>query len=117
MAVNNISRGDLDQFLPQRRAIRQFIEAEVEWLADQIGNIIGIVAKGTMTGKWGYAVLRRDEQGKYQYWDLKTGIDTRDAARLQMVRTIEATQPIDCCSPLVGCVVKQGKSVDARRHF
>ena len=92
MAIKGISRRDLDQFLPHRGAIGKFIGVEVEWFADDVGNIIGVIAQGTTSINWGYAVLRRDENGKYAYWDLKTGIASRDAARIQIVCTMEATQ-------------------------
>jgi hypothetical protein len=103
VAINNISRSDLDRFLPQRTAIGQFIGTEVEWSADRVGNILGIVAEGTTNGNWGYVVLRRDEHGKYRYWDLQTRIDNRDAAHDQMERIMAATQPTgQSCSPLFG---------------
>jgi hypothetical protein len=103
VAIENISRGDLDRFLPQRSAIGRFIGSEVEWFADRVGSILGIVAEGATDGNWGYVVLRRDEQGKYRYWDLQTRIDSRDAAHSQMVRIMATTQPTgQSCSPLVG---------------
>ncbi len=40
---------------------------------------------------WGYVVLKRDELDDFQIWDLKTGIESRDAARIQIVHTMEAT--------------------------
>lgn len=103
MAIRQTTREHLDQLLPKRRAIDQFIGAEVEWLADPVGNIVGIIAERPAPLHWGYAVLRRDETGAYHFWDLETRIATRDAARLQIVHTMEATQPNSRnCSPLVG---------------
>jgi hypothetical protein len=101
--IRNISRVDLDQFLPHRFAIGRFIGAEVEWFADEAGNSIGTIAEGTTNANWGYAVLRRDVNGGYLFWDLKTGIESCDAARTQIVRALEATQKNgQNCSPLVG---------------
>ena len=103
MAIRQILRERLDQLLPRRRAIDRFIGAEVEWLADPVGNIVGIIAEGVGIRNWGYAVLRRDETGGYHFWDLRTRIDGRDAARLQMVQAMESTQPNGRhCSPQVG---------------
>lgn len=103
MAIQQISREHLDRLLPRRNAIDQFIGAEVEWLSDAVGNIVGIIAEGPGSANWGYAVLRRDEAGGYRFWDLQTRIAGRDAARLQAVHTMEATQPDNRrCSPLVG---------------
>jgi len=101
--VRNISRVDLDQFLPHRFAIGRFIGAEVEWFADEAGNSIGTIAQGTTNRNWGYVVLRRDEVGQYLIWDLKTGIESCDAARIQIVRAMEATQKSGHnCSPPAG---------------
>jgi hypothetical protein len=100
--IKQISQWELDQFLPHRFAIRRFIGGEVECFADRLGNIVGITAKGMPNGNWGYAVLRREESGKYRFWDLKTGIENYDAARHLMVRAMLATQPRgQSCSPLV----------------
>jgi hypothetical protein len=102
VSINNISCSAVDRFLPHRNAIGQFIGSEVEWFADPAGNIVGIVAEGKANANWGYVVLRRDEHGKYRYWDLETRIDSRETARRQMVRIMEATQPGgQKCSPLV----------------
>ena len=87
MPVRNISRLDLDQLFPHRFAIGRFIGSEVEWLADR--NSIGTIAQGATNVNWGYVVLKRDELGNYKIWDLKTGIESRDAARIQIVHTME----------------------------
>ena len=92
MAIKSISQGELDQFLPHRDAIGRFIGAEVEWFADEKGKVIGTVAEGPSSLGWGYVILRRNERGEYLFWDLKTRIGSCDAARVQMVRTMEATQ-------------------------
>jgi len=75
----------------------------VEWFADQVGNIIGTIAEGTTNMNWGYVVLRRDEDGQYLFWDLETKIESRDAARIQIVGVMEATQKDgQACSPVLG---------------
>lgn len=103
MMINSISRGDIDQFLPQRPNIDRFIGSEVEWFSDQIGNIIGTIAEGSTSANWGYVILRRDECGKYHFWDLETGIESCDAARMQIVHAMQATQKSSLtCSSLVG---------------
>ena len=76
---------------------------EAEWLADGVGNIVGTIAEETTNANWGYAVMRRNDRGAYLYWDLKTGIESCDAARTQIVRVMEATQKSgQNCSPQVG---------------
>ena len=93
----------MDQFLPRRFNIDRFIGAEEEWSSDEAGNIIGTIAEGTTNRDWGYAVLRRDDGGKYQFWDLETGIESCDAARIQIVHAMVTTQKSgQTCSPLVG---------------
>lgn len=75
----------------------------MEWFADQVGNIIGTIAEGTTNMNWGYVVLRRDEDGQYLFWDLETKIESRDAARIQIVGVMEATQKDgQACSPVLG---------------
>ena len=103
VVIKNISQKEMDQFLLHRFNIDRFIGAEAEWFSDETGNIIGTIAEGTEKTHWGYAVLRRDDGGKYQFWDLETGIESCDAARLQIVHAMEATQKDgQACSPVVG---------------
>jgi hypothetical protein len=73
---------------PHRFAIGRFTGSEVEWLAD--GNSIGTIAQGATRANRGYVVLKQDELDNYQIWDLKTGIESCDAARIQIVRAMEA---------------------------
>jgi hypothetical protein len=101
--IKSISREDIDRFLPDRPNIDRFIGSEVEWFSDQVGNIIGTIAEGTTNTNWGYVVLRRDDSGKYHFWDLETRIDNCEAARIQIMRAMEATRASSqTCSPLVG---------------
>ena len=101
--IKNISREEMDRFLPRRFNIDGFIGAEVEWFSDRVGNIIGTIAEGTTKMNWGYAVLRRDDNGLYRFWDLETRIDSCNTARNQIVQAMEATQKDGRdSSPLVG---------------
>lgn len=101
--IKSISQEEMDQFLPRRFNIDRFIGAEVEWFSDKAGTIIGTIAEGTTKMAWGYAVLRRDDNGKYRFWDLETRIESCDAARIQIVRAMEGTQKDgQACSPVVG---------------
>jgi hypothetical protein len=93
----------MNRFLPHRFNIDRYIGAEVEWFSDQAGTIIGTIAEGTTNVNWGYAVLRRDDNGTYQFWDMETRIQSCDAARIQIVHAMEATQKDgQDCSPLAG---------------
>lgn len=101
--IKNISQEEMAQFLPHRLNIDRFIGAEAEWFSDEVGNIIGTIAEGSTNIHWGYVVLRREENGKYRFWDLETRIESCDAARIQIVRAMEATQKDgQACSPVVG---------------
>jgi hypothetical protein len=101
--IKSISQVEMDQFLPHRFHIDRFIGVEAEWFSDEVGNIIGTIAEGTANMHWGYVVLRREENGKYRFWDLETRIESCDAARIQIVRAMEATQKDgQACSPVVG---------------
>jgi len=101
--IKSISREDIDQHLPHRANIDGFIGAEVAWYSDEPGNIIGAIAEGAANMKWGYAILRRDDSGRYRFWDLETRVESCDTARRQIVRAMEATQKDgQACSPVVG---------------
>jgi hypothetical protein len=101
--IKSISQDEMNQFLPHRPNIDRFIGVEIEWFSDDVGNIIGAIGEGTSNINWGYVVLRRDDCGKYRFWDLETGIESCDATRIQIVRAMETTQTSgQKCSPLVG---------------
>jgi len=103
VAVEPITREQLDQFLPRRRAIGRFIGTEVEWLADPPGNVIGILAQRTGAQGWSYVILRRDQTGQYRFWDLQTRIAERAIARDRLGQVMAATQPQGSnCAVLVG---------------
>lgn len=93
--IKSISQIEMDQFLPCRFHIDRFIGAEAEWFSDRVGNIIGTIAEGTTKKPWGYAILRRDDGGRYRFWDMETSIESCDAARAQITRTMEATRKND----------------------
>ncbi len=90
--IKTISQVEMDRFLPRRFNIDRFIGAEAEWFSDEVGSIIGTIAEGTTNKRWGYAILRRDDGGQYQFWDLETRIESCDAARIQMVRVMEGAE-------------------------
>ena len=103
VVIKSISQKEMDQFLPHRFNIDRFIGVEAEWFSDEVGNIIGAIAEGTANMHWGYAILRRDDGRKYQFWDLETGIESCDAARIQIVHAMKATRKSgQACSPVVG---------------
>ena len=103
VVIKSISQEEMDQVLPHRFNIDRFIGSEAEWFSDEAGNIIGTIAEGTTNLRWGYAVLRRDDGGTYRFWDLETGIESCDAARIRIVHAMEATQKDgQACSPVVG---------------
>jgi len=101
--IKSISQVEMGQFLPRRFHIDRFIGAEAEWFSDAVGNIIGTIAEGTTNLPWGYVILRRDDGGRYQFWDMETRIESCDAARTRIIRIMEATQKDgQNCSPVVG---------------
>jgi hypothetical protein len=101
--IKNISQMEMDQFLPCRFHIDRFIGVEAEWFSDKVGNIVGAIAEGVTNLLWGYVILRRDDSGRYQFWDMETRIESCDAARTRIVQIMEATQEDgQSNSPLVG---------------
>jgi len=101
--IKSISQIEMDQFLPCRFHIDRFIGAEAAWFSDGVGNIVGTIAEGTTNLSWGYVILRRDDSGRYQFWDMETRIESCEAAQTRIVRIMEATRKDGrSSSPLVG---------------
>lgn len=66
MAIRSLSRKKFDTNKPSRSPILEQTIEEVEWFADDGGNVIGVLARDRTDKDWSIAVLGRDERGKFR---------------------------------------------------
>lgn len=70
------------------------IGEEVEWYADDAGNIIGIVVRDRIDNDWLYVIMGRDQEGAFRAFKTDVELPTREEARKQLqeaMREIEAS--------------------------
>ena len=61
---------------------------EVEWLADVIARVLGVVIHDLYDNDWGYVVLGRDERDVFRAIDMKASLPTREEASNKLRETM-----------------------------
>ena len=89
LAINPISRQQFDAFEPARVPIGGVIWEEIEWFADEAGNVIGVLTHDSKDDDWGYAVLGRDNNGVFRAIENDVSIERQDDARTRLVAEME----------------------------
>lgn len=89
LAINPISRQQFDAFEPARVPIGGVIWEEIEWFADEAGNVIGVLTYDSKDDDWGYAVLGKDNDGAFRAIENDVSIDRQDDARTRLVAEME----------------------------
>ncbi len=89
LAINPISRPQFDAFEPARMPIGGVIWDEIEWFADEAGNVIGVLTYDSKDDDWGYAVLGRDSNGVFRAIENDVSIERKDVARTRLVAEME----------------------------
>ena len=89
MAVNSISRWEFDAFGPSRGPLVGVAWEEVEWFADEAGNVIGVLTHDLADDDWGYAALGRDRNGAFRAVDNDVSIKRQDEARTRLMARME----------------------------
>ena len=89
LAINPISRRQFDAFEPARVPIAGLVWEEIEWFADEAGNIIGVLTHDLKDDDWGYAVLGRDSNGVFRAIENDVSIERQDDARTRLVAEME----------------------------
>ena len=89
LAINPISRRQFDAFEPARVAIGSLVWEEIEWFADEAGNVIGVLTYDVKDDDWGYAVLGRDRNGTFRAIENDVSIERQDVARTRLVAETE----------------------------
>jgi len=82
MSATSISRAEFVRRLSLDNDLERFIGKEVEWFADDTGNVIGTIALGS-TG-WSYVILRRDKLGNFRVCNVRGNLYGLDAARMDI---------------------------------
>ena len=89
MAINSISRWEFDAFGPSRGPLVGVAWEEVEWFADEAGNVIGVLTHDLADDDWGYAVLGRDRNGVFRAVGNDVSIKRQDKARTRLIAEME----------------------------
>ena len=89
LAINPISLRQFDTFEPTRVLIAGLVWEELEWFADEAGNVIGVLTHDLKDDDWGYAVLGRDGNGVFRAIENDVSIERQDYARTRLVAEME----------------------------
>ena len=92
VSVKSISSRKFNRFLPAHNHLGTAIGEEVEWFADDRENSIGTIAFSTEERGWNYAILQRDWMGDFQVGELKANFRNVQAARINFLRAMAATE-------------------------
>src|SRR5712672_3625292 len=66
--------------------------AAVPWLRGVTGNFLGSIARGRTKRNWGYVILRRNERGESEIWELGSGFRDWREAENQLMLAMEAIE-------------------------
>ena len=89
MAISSISRREFDAFRPSRGSLVGVAWEEVEWFADEIANVIGVLTHDLTDDDWGYAVLGRDTNGVFRAVENDASIKPQERARARLMVDME----------------------------
>lgn len=89
LPINPISLGQFDAFEPTRVPIAGVVWEELEWFADDAGNVIGVLTHDLKDDDWGYAVLGRDSNGVFRAIENDVSIERQDYARTRLIAEME----------------------------
>ena len=89
LPINLISLRQFDAFEPTRVPIAGVAWEELEWFADDAGNVIGVLTHDLKDDDWGYAVLGRDSNGVFRAIENDVSIERQDYARTRLIAEME----------------------------
>jgi hypothetical protein len=87
----SIRREEFEKFLPPPLVLNTLTVEQVEWFANQVGNIIGTIAGKTDKG-WSYAVLKGDRRGNFRVCNLGGDSYSFEVARSRFLLDMEAAE-------------------------
>src|SRR5688572_21411739 len=89
MAIRSVTKQEFNKFKPARSPMSLTMIQEVEWFADDAGNVIGVLAQDKFDKDWSVAVLGRDERGSFRFIDGTTCIQNQSDARTELKKRME----------------------------
>ena len=66
MQINNISQCEFNLLFPNGCYIGILVGHQVEWFADEAKGVLGTIGEDRTASDWLWAVLRRDDTGKFR---------------------------------------------------
>ena len=88
MQIKNISRCEFNLLFPNGCYIGIFVGHQVEWFADEAGNVLGTIGEDRTASDWLCAVLQRDDTGKFRVTQIANPKSLPDA-RAQLLHAME----------------------------
>lgn len=85
MAIRNISQRKFAQRIPIPLSFETEIGEQVEWWTNEVGTIIGTVAKERTGSGWLCIVLGKDKDGGFRVYTLELGMESQQAASLRLL--------------------------------
>ena len=89
LAIKLISLRQFDAFEPTRVPIAGVAWEELEWFADDAGNVIGVLTHDLKDDDWGYALLGRDSNGVFRAIENDVSIERQNYARTRLIAEME----------------------------
>jgi hypothetical protein len=88
--VRRITADEFDRFKPTRGPLTTLIGEEREWYASLNGNVIGVLVRDRIDKDWSYAVLGRDQHGKFRAIDFDVSVATEPEARNKLIASMQS---------------------------
>jgi len=89
MVIKDIGRVEFIRRLSLQSDLEHFVGKEVEWFANETGNIIGTIALGDKSRGWNYVILRRNRIGKFRVSNVVCDFYNHAAAKVDFMIAME----------------------------
>lgn len=89
MAIRAVSRTEFDAFNPFRASELDVVLQEVEWVADDRGIVIGVIALDLADQDYFVGVLGPDGSGVFRAIDAESCLKTVDDARAELLSRMQ----------------------------
>ena len=92
MSVREISREEFDKYSPARGPDIGTLILEKAWYANADNTLIGVITFDVPDRDWGYAVLGRDERGRFRAIDNDVSRPSLEDAKTALIAAITAAE-------------------------
>ena len=90
MSARSISRDEFVRCLGLHDDLERFVGKEIEWFADDTGNVIGTIA---LAGRgWSCVILKRDKTGGFRVCTVRGSLYSVDAARADVLSEMKVAE-------------------------